>query len=165
MSLPQCSKQGLLSGCGAQASHCSGFSCGGAGALGHPGSAVVAPRFQSMAAVVVVPGLSSSAAGGIFLDQGLNLGPPHWQVDFWPLVHHGSLRPAILDGFFWQQTTQNYPSVLKTMNLFLTHIYCYSLSFRDNCRFTYSMAYTGTPHFTYCRMVKIRGKLKCAKLS
>ena len=36
-----CSKQGLLSSCGARASHCGGFSCCGAQALGHVGSVVV----------------------------------------------------------------------------------------------------------------------------
>ena len=33
----QLRQAGLLSGCSAQAPHCSGFSCSGAGALGHPG--------------------------------------------------------------------------------------------------------------------------------
>ena len=54
--------------CGAWASHCGGFSCR-AWALG------------ALASVVVVHGLSCSAAGGIFPDQGSNLCPLHWQVD------------------------------------------------------------------------------------
>ena len=33
------------------------------------------------ASVVVVHGLSCSEACGIFLDQGLNRGPLHWQAD------------------------------------------------------------------------------------
>ena len=64
-----CSKQGILSHCGARASHCSGFSCCGARALGHSGS------------VVVVHGLSCSKACGIFLAQGSNPSPLYWQTD------------------------------------------------------------------------------------
>ena len=55
--------------CGAQASHCGGFSCCRARALG------------ARASVVVECGLSCSAACGIFPDQGLNLCPLHWQAD------------------------------------------------------------------------------------
>ena len=54
--------------CGAWASHCGGFSCCGAWALGAQASVVVAHR------------LSCSIACGIFLEQGLNLCPLHWQV-------------------------------------------------------------------------------------
>ena len=64
--------------CGVQASHCGGFSCCGAQALG------------MQASVVVARGLSCSAACGIFPDQGLNLCPLHWQADSQPLRHHGS---------------------------------------------------------------------------
>ena len=46
--------------CGARASHCSGFSCCGARALG------------AQALVVVVHGLNCCTACGIFLDQGSN---------------------------------------------------------------------------------------------
>ena len=42
--------------------------------------------------VVVVHGLSCSAACGIFLDQGLNLCLLHWQVDSLPLSQQGSPR-------------------------------------------------------------------------
>ena len=35
-------------------------------------------------------GLSCSVACGIFLDQGLNLCPLHWQADSQPLHHQGS---------------------------------------------------------------------------
>ena len=41
-----CGKQRLLSSCGARASHCSGFSCCGAQALGHKGSALVVYRLS-----------------------------------------------------------------------------------------------------------------------
>ena len=49
--------------------------------LWHMGSVVVARRLQSTGSVVVAHGLSCSAARGIFLDQGLNPCPLHWQVD------------------------------------------------------------------------------------
>ena len=64
-----CSEWGLLLGCGVRASHCSGFSCCGARALGVRASVVVSYR------------LSCSAACGIFPDQGLNPCPLHWQAD------------------------------------------------------------------------------------
>ena len=50
--------------CGARASSCSGDSLQVVWVL-----------------VVVVPGLSCSAARGFFLDRGLNPCPLHWQVD------------------------------------------------------------------------------------
>ena len=54
---------------GERASHCGGFSCCRAWALG------------LRASVVVARGLSCSTACGIFLDQGSNPCPLHWQVD------------------------------------------------------------------------------------
>ena len=45
------------------------------------------------ASLVLEHGLSCSAACGIFLDQGLNLCPLHWQVDSYLLFHQGS--PAV----------------------------------------------------------------------
>ena len=74
--------------CGAWASHCSGFSCCGAWALGTWASVVVARRLQSTVSVVVAHWLSCSTACGIFLDQGSNPCPLHWQVD--SLHHKGS---------------------------------------------------------------------------
>ena len=59
---------GLPSGSGAQASDCSGFSCG-ANALGLQGSAAVADRF------------GCPEACGIFPDQGSTPRPLHWQAD------------------------------------------------------------------------------------
>ena len=58
-----------VSGCSAQASHCSSFSCGRAQAV------------DCVGWVIVVHGLSCSIAYRIFLDQGSNLCPLHWQVD------------------------------------------------------------------------------------
>ena len=49
--------------------------------LWHAGSVVVACRLQSAGSVVVAHGLSCSIACGIFLDQGSNPCPLHWQVD------------------------------------------------------------------------------------
>ena len=74
--------------CCARASHCGGFSCCEARALGMWASVVVAHRLsscglcrlQSAGSVVVAHGLSCSAARGIFPDQGLNPCPLHWQV-------------------------------------------------------------------------------------
>ena len=62
----------------AQGSHCRGFSCCRAWILGCRDS------------VVVVEGLSYSKACEVFLDQGSNLCPLHWQVDL--LDHQGSPR-------------------------------------------------------------------------
>ena len=42
-----------------------------------------------LGSVVAAHGLSCSVACGIFLDQGLNSCPLHWQVDSYPLHHHG----------------------------------------------------------------------------
>ena len=66
--------------CGAQVSHCSGFSCCGAQASGAWPSVVVSCR------------LSFCAACGIFPDQGLNPYPLHQQLDSYPLPHQGSPR-------------------------------------------------------------------------
>ena len=60
---------GPLSSCSARASRYSGFSSCGAQALGHMGSGVAAH------------GLSCPTAYGIFLEQGSNPRPPHWQAD------------------------------------------------------------------------------------
>ena len=46
--------------------------------------------------VVVAHGLSCSKACGIFLDQGSNPCPLHWQVDSLPLRHQGSSNGLFL---------------------------------------------------------------------
>ena len=76
-----CGEQGPLSGRGARASHCSGFSCCGAQALGCTG-------FGSCGHGLRV--LSCSMAGGTFLDQRLNTHLLHWQADSLLLSHQGS---------------------------------------------------------------------------
>ena len=58
-----------------------GYSCCRAWALGTRASVVVARGLQNVGSVVVVQGLSCSAACGIFPDQGSNPCPLHWQAD------------------------------------------------------------------------------------
>ena len=57
-----CCKQGLLSDCGAWASHRSGFPCG-AQALGHEGFSSSDSRLQSTGSVVVAQGLTQPLHG------------------------------------------------------------------------------------------------------
>ena len=52
-------------------------------------SVVVVPGLQSTDSVVVVHGLSCSAACGIFLDHRWNPHLLHWWKDSLPLSHHG----------------------------------------------------------------------------
>ena len=90
--------------CGAWASHCGDFCCG-ARALGARASVVVAHGLQSTGSVVVAHGLSYSVACGIFLDQGSNPCPLHWQADSQPLRHQGSPETVFLRSlsrFFFQ---------------------------------------------------------------
>ena len=49
-----------------------------------------------LASPVEALGLSSCVARGILLDQGLNLGPPHWQADTLPLSYWESPGNIIL---------------------------------------------------------------------
>ena len=93
--------EGATLPCGARASRCSGFSCCGARALGAQASVVATRRLSSYGtralehaglsscgvqtleyagSVVMAHGLSCSAACGIFLDQGLNPSPLHWEA-------------------------------------------------------------------------------------
>ena len=64
--------------------------------LWHAGSVVVARGLWSAGSAVVVHELSCSAARGIFLDQGSNPCPLHWQADSSPLRHQGSPVHRIL---------------------------------------------------------------------
>ena len=78
-----CGEQGLYSSL-----QCAGFSfqwlLGRAQALG------------MQASVAVVCGFGSCMEGGIFLDQGSNPCPLHWQVDSKPLDYQGELPEWIL---------------------------------------------------------------------
>ena len=111
-----CSRQGLLSSCSIQASHCSGFSCCGAQVLGstgfnccHMGSVVAVPGLESTGSIVVVHWLSCSAACGFFPDQGSNPCLLHWQADSLLLSHRGNP----LRFFFMSSVIQNYIVSLK----------------------------------------------------
>ena len=73
--------------CVAQATHCSGFSCG-AQALGTGASVVVARGSE-----VVEHWFICSKTCGIFLSQGLNPCPLHWGADSYPLYYQGSPFP------------------------------------------------------------------------
>ena len=59
------------SSCGGRASHCGGFSCCGAQALGHKGSVASAPGFQSTGSTAVAHRLSSSVSCGNLLGSGI----------------------------------------------------------------------------------------------
>ena len=69
---------GGCSSCDVWASHCRGSSCCTAWAPG-------------------CTGFSGCPACGIFLDQGSNLCPLHWQVDSYALLHQGSPRMTFCD--------------------------------------------------------------------
>ena len=82
-------KQGLLSSCGAQASHCCGFSLLWLLLLWGLGSRVESNR------------LSCSVACETFLDQGLNPCTLHWQANFFYLSHLFFIPFSLFSGFFW----------------------------------------------------------------
>ena len=88
--------QGLLCSCSARPSHCSGFSCCRAHGQGLRASVVAACGLWSTGSVAVAYRLCCSTACEIFLDQGSNPCPLHWQVGSYPLCHQGSLA-----GKFW----------------------------------------------------------------
>ena len=58
--------------------------------------------------VIVAHGPSSSAACGIFPDQGLNPCPLHWQADSQPLRHQGSPTTCLILG---SSATQHVPGL------------------------------------------------------
>ena len=68
--------QRLLSSFGARAFRCGGFCCCRAQARARG-----LQWFLSVSSVAVVHGLSCPMARGIFLEQGSNLCPLHWQED------------------------------------------------------------------------------------
>ena len=93
----QLQQAGATFRCGARASHCGGFSCCRAQALGTraqqlwlAGSVVVARGLQSAGSAAVVQGPSCSAACGICPDQGSNPRTLHRQAGSQPLRHQGS---------------------------------------------------------------------------
>ena len=62
------------------ASRCGGFSC------------YVLEPLEPEGLAVAEPGLSCSAARGVFPDQGWSPRPLRWQVDSYPMRHQGSPR-------------------------------------------------------------------------
>ena len=96
--------RGLLSGCDAWASHCSGFSCCRAWALGTWVSVVAAHGFSSCGSWTLQhrlnscgKGISCSVACGIFLDSGLNPCLLHWQADSIATVPPGKPNNVLSD--------------------------------------------------------------------
>ena len=80
---------------GAWASHCGGFSCCRARALGTQALVVVAHGLQSAGSVVVAHGLSCSVASGIFRDQGSNPCPPALAGGFLTTAPPGKPKPRL----------------------------------------------------------------------
>ena len=86
-----CGEQGLLSRCGVRASHCGGFSCCRARALGRGFQSLSScstgaqllqfSGSRTQAQQLWCTGLCCSAAHGILLDQGWNSHLLHWQAD------------------------------------------------------------------------------------
>ena len=75
---PSFGGQSLLSSCGGRVSHRSGFSCCSTQAL------------RAQAQQLWHTGLAAQQQCGIFLNQGSNLCPLHWQADSSPLGHQRS---------------------------------------------------------------------------
>ena len=65
----RCAERGPLSRRGAQASHCSGFSCCRARALGVQASVVVTPGLSGLCSIVAAHRLCYSPSRGIFPNQ------------------------------------------------------------------------------------------------
>ena len=81
--------------------------------LQHMGSGAVAYVLQRVDSVVVAHGLSCSTVCGIFLDQGSNSCPLHWQSDSYPLYHQGSPFGFLLTGY-WQSGIKSKKQVMPT---------------------------------------------------
>ena len=90
-----CCEWGLLSSCGAWASFVAEHRLPGTQA-----SIVAARGLQTAGSVVEVHRLSCLTAYGFFLDQGLNLCPPLWEVDSLPLDHQRSPIQFLVFFFF-----------------------------------------------------------------
>ena len=84
-----CGEQGLRSGCGAQASHCSDFSCCGAQPLGHVGFSSYCIQLSSCSSRVLEHGLSNCGSMGLLL---LSI----WSL---PQLQLEPVSPALVDGF------------------------------------------------------------------
>ena len=92
--------------CSTQASHCSGFSCSGARALGHTGfrschtwaQQLSLPGSRVTGSVVVAHGLICSSHVGFSQIRDQTPCLLHGQADSLPLSHQGSAQPVT---FFW----------------------------------------------------------------
>ena len=80
---------------------------GGAEALGAQASGAATHRLQSTDSTVAVHGLSCWEECGIFLDQGSNPCPLHWQADSVPLSHQGSPSHFLL---YFETSNFTFPS-------------------------------------------------------
>ena len=85
-----CGKRELLTSCGAQAAHCSGFSCSGARAQGLADCSSRGLWAQVCGSQTSEHGRSHSATCRIFLARGSNLCLLHWQAGSSPLSLQGS---------------------------------------------------------------------------
>ena len=83
-------QMGVLSSCSPRASHCGGFSCCGARAVGRGGSAVAALGLWSTGSAAVARGLSCSATRGVLLDKESNPRLLRWQAYSLPLSPQGN---------------------------------------------------------------------------
>ena len=109
-------EQRPLSNCDMWASHCGGFSCCRAlalGCLGFRGCSSL--QLWSMSSVVVVHRFNCPAACGIFPGQVLNPCPLHWQV----ILNHWTAR-EVLDATFW---CEDGLVCIKDGTLFSSHIW------------------------------------------
>ena len=78
---------------------------------------------QSVGSLVVVHGLSCPIACGVFLDQGYNLHPQHWQVDCQPLEHQGS--PDLYFFFFmWWSSSSFIIFIVRYLVFLCNYRFC-----------------------------------------
>ena len=86
---------------------------------------------RAWASVVVARGLSCPAACGIFLDQGSNQCPLHWQADFQPWGHQGS--PCANISLKWVSVKSNtlFLSPLQSGHLFPENGMVFTLATRS----------------------------------
>ena len=121
---------GLLSSCGAGASHCNGFSCWGAQALEHTTFSSCRAFSRSMSGLKstghsVAHGLNCSRARRIFPDKELNPCLPHWQGGFFTTEPPG--RPLLcrcLDN--WKGYASLWPEELENG---VSRVFLHSLSY------------------------------------
>ena len=96
-----------------------------------------------MGSVAVAYRLSCPVAGGIFLDQGLNLCPLHWQAGSQPLEHRGS--PSSL---FLQSNQKRRPHSLSVFLFFFFNLCSLSRIYLD---FLFQHFYCLSPaQFRFC---------------